>query len=507
MKVKALLLSITMLMSLLGTSIFGTKGADVQAVQVAESTENSTTEEVREDASHVGESDGEQDKTEDNKDPATEEPTTQAVPSVVVPESDKKENDPEVDTTRGKFKITMKPEKTGWYNDTAKILIDVENQSSVLVPPKISKIEAKQGSNGTWVDITDDMFLEINENCTVYVKITDSFDNEYEKSRLIKCFDTVAPTLNAAVNEGLLTVMTYDTESGVDAVYVNGYDYKPDDHGIVSIRLEKFDATYQNFYVYALDKAGNPSTVYTIANPYWTDPNAETDEDDEEKENPAASLPENATAQTTGESKAEVTSVTDEDGEDITNEVKSKQFYSIVTADGQQYFLVIDMTAAQDKSGDTESTAFAGEGSSSKNNNPNNGTVYFLTSVSNQNLLNFTNDGEQTLPKNSVATANGIDPYTMTPIAKDKQKVEESTEEATETDAEEIKKSDKGESSGSSTIFIIIIVVLVGAAVVGVKVLGGKKGKPEQSDDSMYDGDDTSAEEAVPLSELNEDEE
>lgn len=56
MKVKALLLSITMLMSLLGTSIFGTKGADVQAVQVAESTENSTTEEVREDASHAGES-------------------------------------------------------------------------------------------------------------------------------------------------------------------------------------------------------------------------------------------------------------------------------------------------------------------------------------------------------------------------------------------------------------------------------------------------------------------
>lgn len=88
--------------------------------------------------------------------------------------------------------------------------------------------------------------------------------------------------------------------------------------------------------------------------------------------------------ETTGESKAEVTSVTDEDGEDITNEVKSKQFYSIVTADGQQYFLVIDMTAAQDKSGDTESTAFAGEGSASKNNNPNNGTVYFLTSVSNR---------------------------------------------------------------------------------------------------------------------------
>ena len=300
--------------------------------------------------------------------------------------------------------------------------------------------------------------------------------------------------------------MTYDTESGVDVVYINGYSYTPDENGIVSIRLEKFDATYQNFYVYALDKAGNPSTVYTIANPYWTDPNAETDDDDEEKENPADSLPDNATPQTTGESKAEVTSVTDEDGEDITNEVKGKQFYSIITADGQQYFLVIDMTAAQSKSTDTENTAFAGEGSVTKNNNPNNGTVYFLTSVSNQNLLNFTNDGEQTLPHNSIATANGIDPYTMTPIAKGTDTKEKVVEDATESDAEEIKKEDKGES-GSGMLMYIIIFGVVAVVIVGYKLMTAKKGKPEQSDDSMYGEDDDVEEEPVPLSELDEREE
>ena len=330
MKVKVLLLSMTMLLSFIGSSIFGLKGDEVRAVKLTENTENATTEEeVREDASHAGETTEDKDSTKDNKtteEKKTEEPTTQEVPSVVVPENSDTTKDPEVDTTKGKYKITITPEEAGWFNDTTNIVVKYEYLSSVLVEPKIEKVEAKAGSNGTWVDITDEMKFEVNENCTVYVKITDQFGNEYEKSKLIKIFDTVAPTLNAAVNEGLLTVMTYDTESGVDVVYINGYSYTPDENGIVSIRLEKFDATYQNFYVYALDKAGNPSTVYTIANPYWTDPNAETDDDDEEKENPADSLPDNATPQTTGESKAEVTSVTDEDGEDITNEVKKNNF-------------------------------------------------------------------------------------------------------------------------------------------------------------------------------------
>lgn len=509
MKVKVLLLSMTMLLSFIGSSVFSLKGDDSRAVKY-EGTESATTEdEVREDASHAGETTEDKDPNEENKtteEKKTEESTTQEVPSVVVPENSDTTKDPEVDTTKGKYKITITPEEAGWFNDTTNIVVKYEYLSSVLVEPKIEKVEAKAGSNGTWVDITDEMKFEVNENCTVYVKITDQFGNEYEKSKLIKIFDTVAPTLNAAVNEGLLTVMTYDTESGVDVVYINGYSYTPDENGIVSIRLDKFDATYQNFYVYALDKAGNPSTVYTIANPYWTDPNAETDDDDEEKENPADSLPDNATPQTTGESKAEVTSVTDEDGEDITNEVKGKQFYSIITADGQQYFLVIDMTAAQSKSTDTENTAFAGEGSGSKNNNPNNGTVYFLTSVSNQNLLNFTNDGEQTLPHNSVATANGIDPYTMTPIAKGTDTKGKVIEDATESDAEEIKKEDKGES-GSGMLMYIIIFGVVAVVIVGYKLMTAKKGKPEQSDDSMYGEDDDVEEEPVPLSELDEREE
>ena len=185
---------------------------------------------------------------------------------------------PEIDSTRGKVKITIKPEKKGWSNEKANVRIKA-TKAKALDRFRIGKVEAKAGANGPWQDITDGMLFEITENCSVYVKVTDQDGNEYEKSRYIKCFDTVAPTLNAAVNGGLLTVMTYDTESGVKDVYINEYRYQPDGNGIISIRLQKFDASYQYFYIYALDEAGNASHVYTISNPYWTDPDAEKDGD------------------------------------------------------------------------------------------------------------------------------------------------------------------------------------------------------------------------------------
>ena len=118
-----------------------------------------------------------------------------------------------------KVRISIALDKSGWYNDKA--MVDVK-ATKIFGDSnfKIDAVQAKIGSNGSWVDITDDMALEITENCTVYVKVTDMNGNEYEKNRFIKCFDTVAPTLNAAVSEGLLNIITYDTESGVKKVYV-----------------------------------------------------------------------------------------------------------------------------------------------------------------------------------------------------------------------------------------------------------------------------------------------
>lgn len=438
-------------MMLAGTLIMGSGAAvyaktDSSTEEVTKSTTESTTESKETTQPSTTEAPKE---TPSKKDTNASEDTTEDVVS-----PDKKY----------KVRISVALHKTGWYNDKAMVDVKVDKiyGDSKF---KIDNVQAKIGSNGTWVDITDDMAIEITENCTIYVKVTDMNGNEYEKNRFIKCFDTVAPTLNAAVSEGLLNVLTYDTESGVKKVYINEYSFTPDENGVVTVRLQKFDASYQNFYIYAVDNAGNSSTVYTVANPYYKEESTEEDGEDS-TENPADALPDNGSASVTNPSTGSVTSVTDESGKDIMKEVNKKQFYTIVTKDGQQYFLVIDMSAAYSDDDGVDTTH-------------GNGTVYFLTSVSNDNLLNFVDSDEQTLPHNSVAQDNNINTEEVTPDM-DESTTEETTEVATVTDA------DKKESKGLGNWLYVIIFGAVAVVVVGVKMAGGKKGKPETSDDSMY---------------------
>ncbi len=418
---------------------------------------------------------------------ATESTTTEkAATETTEKASDSEENTTEVvssETSTYKVKIGIQLEKAGWYNESANVKVTAEPLMKYK-NFKIDTVEAKIGSNGSWVDITDDMVFEITENCTVYVKVTDQDGAEYEKARYIKCFDSVAPTLNAAVSEGLLNVLTYDTESGVKSVYINEYSFTPDDNGIVSVRLQKFDASYQYFYIYAIDNAGNASSVYTINNPYYKDSSTEEDDEDDDTD-PADSLPDNAEAEVTNPSTGEVTSVTDEDGNDISTEVNMKQFYTIVTQDGQQYFLVIDMSSAYSDDDGVDTTG-------------GNGTVYFLTSVSNQNLLNFVDSDETTLPQNSVAVSNGIDDTTYTPD------MDESVTDEEEEDTEEVVEESEPEGSTIPSWLYIVGFMVIAAIVVGVKSLTGKKGKPEQSDDAYYGEEENDEEDS--LDSLNEDE-
>lgn len=80
----------------------------------------------------------------------------------------------------------------GWHNDKATVtftVADVAHTGNF----EIAKIQAKVGQNGSWTDVTEDRKLEVSENCTVYVQVTDQKDHTYERSRAIKCFDTTKP--------------------------------------------------------------------------------------------------------------------------------------------------------------------------------------------------------------------------------------------------------------------------------------------------------------------------
>lgn len=294
----------------------------------------------------------------------------------------------------------------GWYNDSATVTFGVKDIASTG-NFEIAMVQAKVGQNGSWSEVTEDMELEVSENCTVYVLVTDQKGNTYEKNRSIRCFDTTRPTLNAAVSDGLLSIQVHDTDSGAKAVYVNGYEFTNLTNGTLNIRLQQFDAGYQYFTISALDNAGNMSEVYKTANPYYKDPA------DESNENPAEQLPESAEATKPGNATAIVTEHTKTDsngnttsqmsaaeqkkqamaeadkaekeelGQEEEEAEQGKEFYTIQTATDKVFYLIIDRDGEQE-------------------------LVYFLTEITENDLLNVTSDNSETLPKNSAALESAI---------------------------------------------------------------------------------------------------
>ena len=309
--------------------------------------------------------------------------------------------------------ITIAPD-AGWYTDSARVRVSVKDTKD-SGNFTIYSVEAKIGQNGTWTDITDDMYIDVSENCTVYVKVTDSNNITYEKNKAIKCFDVTKPTFNAAVNDGTLTVQASDTQSGVKAVYVNGYEYTDLTNGTLTIRLQSFDASYEYFSISVMDNAGNVSDTSKVKNPYYT-------ADGEKNDKPQLPVSANPTNPTSAQ--AQVTSHVNTDSSGNTtadtamsiaeqkkqamadadaaesNETAEKQeasftgreFYTIQTDTEKVFYLIVD------REGEEE-------------------TVYFLTEIGENDLLNVTSDNSNTLPMNSVGAESAI------PVEADKEEV------------------------------------------------------------------------------------
>lgn len=398
---------------------------------------------------------------------------------------------------------------SGWHNDTTKVHISIEDvaHSGNFT---IKTVQAKVAQNGSWTDITEDMYVEISENTTVYVLVTDQRGKTYEKNRYIKCFDFTKPTLNAAVSDGLLSVQAHDMDSGIKAVYVNGYEFTELTNGVLNIRLQQFDAGYQYFTISAMDHAGNMSEVYKTANPYYTDPEKE----DSSEKNPAEQLPVNAQATKPSSATAQVTEHTktdsdrntvselspaeqkkqamaeaaaseekEESGEKEKSET-GKEFYTIQTASEKVFYLIIDRDGEEEM-------------------------VYFLTEVTENDLLNVTADNSETLPKNSAALESAI------PVAEGalpnnngEQETEEELTEEPDGDGEENTEEpepepEKAEENPMAT-YIILGVVAVIAIGGGYYFKVVRKKKEEFLDE---DDDEEDEEEEYEDDEENEDSE
>ena len=403
-------------------------------------------------------------------------------------------------------KITIST-PSGWHNNTTKVHISVEDvaHSGNFT---IKTVQAKVAQNGSWTDVTEDMYVEISENTTVYVLVTDQKGKTYEKNRYMKCFDFTKPTLNAAVSDGLLSIQAHDTDSGIKAVYVNGYEFTELTNGVLNIRLQQFDAGYQYFTISAMDNAGNMSEVYKTANPYYTDP----EKADGNEKNPAEQLPVNAQATKPSSATAQVTehTKTDSDGNTVSenslaeqkkqamaeaaaSEKKEesgekeksetgKEFYTIQTASEKVFYLIID------RDGEEE-------------------VVYFLTEVTENDLLNVTADNSDTLPQNSAALESAI-PVTEGALPNnngEQETEEEPAEEAAEDGEENTEEPEpEPEKTGENPAATYIILGIVAVAAIGggyyFKVVKKKK-------EEFLDEDDDEEEEEYEDDEENEEKE
>ena len=390
-------------------------------------------------------------------------------------------------------KITIST-PSGWHNDTTKVHISVEDVAH-SGNFSIKTVQAKVAQNGSWTDITEDMYMEISENATVYVLVTDQRGKTYEKNRYIRCFDFTKPTLNAAVSDGLLSVQAHDTDSGIKAVYVNGYEFKELTNGVLNIRLQQFDAGYQYFTISAMDNAGNMSEVYKTKNPYYKDPADESDE------NPAKQLPVSAEAAKPGNATGTVTEHTKTDGDgntvsqtpeeqkkqefakaDAAEKEESgekekepseqgKEFYTIQTASDKVFYLIIDRDGEEEM-------------------------VYFLTEITENDLLNATSDNSETLPKNSAALESAI-PTEEGALPNNNGEQPEDTEPAEENagDTEDTESTEEPEPEEKAEPNPLVSYILMGA--LAVAFIGGayyfkvvRKKKEDFIEDEDEDGED-----------------
>ena len=150
---------------------------------------------------------------------------------------------------------------------------------------------------------------------------------------------------------------------------------------------------------------------------------------------------------------------------------KGKEFYTIQTASEKIFYLVIDRDGEDEK-------------------------VYFLTEVSENDLLNTTTDNSETLPKNSAALESAIptkdsalsnnNADTTGEKTQETESVEDSTEDSTEDTSEPKEDTAKADGSG----FTYILIGIAAVAVIGVVYVVKSKKKKENFIDEDEDEDE-----------------
>ena len=375
----------------------------------------------------------------------------------------------------------------GWkQGETAvSITVDVSHMPEGFT---VSKIEAKAGKDGSWQDVTGSGSISVTGNQTVYVRVTDGDGKVYEQNRSIKCYDTEKPTLSASLTDGVLTIQGNDTVSGISAITVNGTTYTDLTDGKLRVQLTQKDFTTKQIEITATDGAGNISEKYVLQNPYyeWAKKQAEKQKTSSDsngamttttsadttgtEETTTSPLSQDAQASEPTDAKGTVDERTvtgieeqlAQEGETADTVTKTategtKEFYTISTKSGKIFYLIIDNSKSQDN-------------------------VYFLTEVSEKDLMNFTLSDSVTLPE--------VD----TVYAEPEKQTEEEKPETTDTPEKEKEEEEvqMPEDKSSMGTYLLIALVAVGTAAGGYYLKVYKPKHEYDDEDEMEDDEEES---------------
>ena len=327
--------------------------------------------------------------------------------------------------------------------------------------------------------------------------------------------DTTPPTLSATLNNDKLAVEASDDMSGVEAVYVDDTRINSLVNGKGTVALKDYAGDGKEVTVYAVDYSGNRSKEVKLDNPYYEEP-AQTQAASSDapqsssgetqvtpSQTPAPSSSNNAfgnsessqAAETPSTSQAETeasseSSATEDETESAvpegaftpegtgtvldsaTEQEDDKQFYTITTADGNVFYLIID----------------------GKRDSEN---VYFLNGVTEEDLLSLAQQDNGSESAIEVVTCNCTEKCeagavnTDCPVCKNDlngclgKVTEEPAPEETEQPETETEKS-----GGNTGMIIFLVIALVAAGGLGYyfKIVRPKQQAAMDEDEFEDDG-------------------
>ena len=424
----------------------------------------------------------------------TEQPTTEPTDEPMAEPTTEPTQQPTTEPTaepmpEGAYKITvLSPAK--WQKDkaTAKInIVDVNGTGWA----NIRIVVATENGWQTVVDGDDQSAgyaVELRENATIHVSISDRAGNVQAKSAAISCFDSTPPTVKAGVSGEVICIEATDSTSGVAAVYVNGHKLKYSGTTL-DANIREYADGRQQIAIYAVDLAGNVSQKVYVKNPFYGRDDSGSSGNDSKPS--ATKKPSSGGAKTTPKPTAtpiptdvpqatmqpQTTVAPDidalyallaqlaggaETGEPtegkpfsmggnmktvdlLYSKATNKQFITVQTRKGETYYLVIDYDKPLDKDGEQYET-------------------YFLNLVDDRDLFGVVSKDEQPTPE-----------PTATPTPKPTAEPKPETEKATD--------------STAMMVLVLLVVLIAGGAATFV-LLGKKRDAQPRYNTELDDDDD-----------------